>query len=80
MSFRNEDPAPVNIWSNSQGATSLCNEGSFQQYEGMPMQQIEPRGSFMRQASSGGLNERRFSSNQMQYANLEGNGSFGGYN
>ncbi|EPY18042.1 hypothetical protein STCU_10230 [Strigomonas culicis] len=66
MSFHDEEPpAPVCIWTNSQGPMSFGNDGPFQDME---MQQMVPRGSFMRQGSFGGMNERQFSSNQMQDA------------
>ncbi|EPY16470.1 hypothetical protein STCU_11229 [Strigomonas culicis] len=80
MSFCNEDPAPVSIWTNSQGPMAFGNEGAFQSCENLPMQQMEPQGSFMRQASSGGMSGRQFSSNQMQYVGLEGSGAFNGCN
>ncbi|EPY17658.1 hypothetical protein STCU_10486 [Strigomonas culicis] len=67
MMMYDEAAAPASVWSNAQGPMPFGSEGPYQQSGDMQMQQMEPRGSFMRQASSGGLNGVYGSSNQMQY-------------
>ncbi|EPY16239.1 hypothetical protein STCU_11456 [Strigomonas culicis] len=81
MSYYNEGiPAPVAIWTSSQGPISCVSDGPMQQYGEMELQQMQPRGSFILRPVSGGHVERQFSSNQIQYVDLESNGAYHGYN
>ncbi|EPY15518.1 hypothetical protein STCU_11958 [Strigomonas culicis] len=77
MSFRNDDPAHVSIWTKSQALTLRHNEEPFQHCGVMQMPQVVPRGSVMWQASSGEGNASQFSSDQMQYFDIERNEGLG---